>query len=110
LIVHVVLFQPRVDLDEGARRELQEALSKAAKEIPSIRRFSVGTRIFHKLPGYEQAMIDSYDYALIAEFDDRAGLTEYLKHPAHQVIGRHFTASAQRALAYDYEMTDAERL
>jgi hypothetical protein len=29
-----------------------------------------------------------------------------LKHPAHQAIGRHFTASAEHALAYDYEMTD----
>jgi hypothetical protein len=109
MIMHVVLFQPRPDLDTDARRQLLEALSMAANEIPSIRRFRVGPRIFHRLPGYEQAMIDSYDYGLIVEFDDRAGLLEYLKHPAHQTIGRHFTASAQRALAYDYEMTDVGR-
>lgn len=51
-------------------------------------------------------MIESYDYALIAEFDDREGLIAYLKHAAHQEIGRHFTASAERSLAYDYEMED----
>jgi hypothetical protein len=106
LIVHVVLFQPRVDLDAAAREELMQGLAVAAREIPSIRRFRVGLRIRHQLPGYERAMIQPYDYALIAEFDDREGLVAYLKHPAHQAIGRHFTASAEHALAYDYEMTD----
>jgi hypothetical protein len=106
MIVHVVLFQPRVDLDAAARDALLEGLAKAAKEIRSIRRLRVGRRIHHSLPGYEQAMMESYDYALIAEFEDREGLIAYLKHPAHQSIGGHFTASAQRSLAYDYEMLD----
>ena len=108
MIVHVVLFQPRVDLDASMREELLRSLTNAAKEIPTIRRFHVGHRIFHALPGYEQAMIQSYDYAVIAEFDDREGLVAYLKHPAHLEIGRHFTASAERSLAYDYEMEDVE--
>lgn len=107
MIVHVVLFQPRADLDARSRDELMTGLATAAKEIPSIRRFRIGNRLWHALPGYEQAMIASYDYALIAEFDDKAGLIEYLKHPAHHAIGRHFTASAERSLAYDYEMRDA---
>ena len=107
MIVHIVLFQPRTDLDVTTRQTMLDEVATAAKAIPSVRRMRVGLRIRHALPGYEQAMIASYDYALIAEFDDRAGLIEYLKHPAHHAIGRHFTASAERALAYDYEMTDA---
>ena len=109
MIVHVVLFQPRTDLDVTTRETMLDEVATAAKTIPSVRRMRVGLRIRHALPGYEQAMVASYDYALIAEFDDRAGLIEYLKHPAHHAIGRHFTASAERALAYDYDMTDAER-
>lgn len=108
MIVHVVLFQPRTDLDAESRGTLLRDLSTAAKEIPSLKRLRVGQRVRHALPGYEQAMIQSYDYALIAEFDDRDGLVAYLTHPAHQAIGRHFTASAERALAYDYEMVEGE--
>ena len=107
MIVHVVLFQPRADLDRTTRETLLKEIAAAATTIPSVRRMRVGLRIRHALPGYEQAMISSYDYALIAEFDDTAGLIEYLQHPAHHAIGRHFTASAERALAYDYEMHDA---
>ena len=107
MIVHVVLFQPRIDLDAATREVLLDEIATAAKTIPSVRRMRVGLRVRHALPGYEQVMIASYDYALIAEFDDKAGLIEYLQHPAHHTIGRHFTASAERALAYDYEMVDA---
>ena len=109
MIVHVVLFQPRTDLDATTRETLLKDLATAAETIPSVRRMRVGLRTRHALPGYEQAMIASYDYALIAEFDDKAGLVEYLQHPSHHAIGRHFTASAERALAYDYEMSDVIR-
>jgi hypothetical protein len=61
----------------------------------------------HGLPGYEQMMQVDFQYAAIMEFDDRAGLEAYLHHPAHETIGRHFTASAVRALAYDFVMADA---
>ncbi len=106
-MVHVVMFQPRAALDAETRDTLLEDIATAARNIPSIRRMRLGHRIHHKLPGYEQAMIQSYDYALIVEFDDREGLIAYLQHPAHHTIGHHFTASAERALAYDYEMMDA---
>lgn len=110
MIVHVVLFQPRANLDPATRESVLQEIAIAAKEIPSVRRMRVGHRVHHALPGYEQAMIQSYDYALVAEFDDQAGLIAYLKHPAHHTIGRHFTASAERSLAYDYEMSDVAEL
>ena len=34
-------------------------------------------------------------------------LKAYLAHPSHSAIGQHFTASASKALAYDYVMVDA---
>ena len=106
MIVHVVMFQPRADLDASTRDTLLRDISTAAKTIPSIRRMRLGQRAYHRLPGYEQAMTTAYDYALIVEFDDREGLIAYLQHPAHHTIGRHFTASAERSLAYDYEMME----
>ena len=82
-------------------------LREAAVAISAVRRFRIGARLQHGMPGYEQAMRVDYQYAAILEFDDRAGLDAYLRHPAHEAIGQHFTASAADALAYDFEMTDA---
>lgn len=106
MIVHVVLFQPRPGLSDEERDRVLADLRQAATEIPTIRRFRIGRRVLHGLPGYEQAMTDDYGYAAIIEFDDRAGLEAYLRHPAHEAAGAHFTSSALRALAYDYEVGD----
>ena len=51
-------------------------------------------------------MAVDYQYAAVMEFDDRAGLEAYLRHPAHEAAGRHFTESAAHAVAYDYELSD----
>ena len=107
MIVHVVLFSPKPDLSESDRSALLDALTGAAKGIPSIRRFRVGKRVRHSLPGYEQMMRDDYEFAVIIEFDDLAGLKAYLQHPAHAAVGRHFYTSASRALAYDYEVSES---
>ncbi len=110
MIAHVVLFTPRPDLSADERRALLEALVAASGEIPSIRRFSVGKRVKHGLPGYEQMMRDDYEFAAIIEFDDMDGLKQYLGDASHAAIGRHFTASAARSLAYDYEIGQSESL
>ena len=106
MIIHTVLFHPRQNLAEEARARLLENLRHAAATIPSIRRFRIGQRVKHGLPGYEQAMHESYAFATFIEFDDADGLKAYLQHPSHQAIGAHFTISAQRALAYDYEVIE----
>lgn len=107
MIAHVVLIQPRADLE---RRELEATvtdLESAAREIPSIRRLRIGRRVRHGLPGYEQSMTRDFSYAVIIEFDDQAGLEEYLRHPSHAALSRHFATAGEQALAYDYEIVDA---
>jgi len=106
MIAHVILFSPKSDLPPAARRDLLESLVAASADIPSIRRFRVGRRVRHGLPGYEQAMRDDYEFAAVIEFDDLDALKAYLTHPSHAAIGQHFTASASRALAYDYSMVE----
>jgi hypothetical protein len=107
MIAHVILFSPRADLSNESRRELLDALVAASADIPTIRTFRVGRRIKHGLPGYEQMMRDDYEFSAVIEFDDVEGLKAYLAHPSHATIGQHFTASASRALAYDYDLVDA---
>jgi hypothetical protein len=108
MIAHVVLFSPKPDLPQTERRALLDALVAASADIPSIRRFRVGKRVKHWLPGYEQLMLDDYEFAAIIEFDDVGALKTYLGHFSHAVIGKHFSASASRSLAYDYELVDAK--
>lgn len=107
MIVHVILFSPRADLSESHRLELLDGLAAASKGVPSIRRFRVGRRVRHGLPGYEQTMHEDYEFAAIVEFDDVDGLKAYLAHPLHTGIGQHFTSSASSSLAYDYVMVEA---
>ena len=107
MIVHIVLFEPRADLSDADRKRVLADLKAAATAIPSLQRCRIGRRIRHGLPGYESAMRTDFQYAAIMEFADREGLETYLRHPAHQAAGQHFTTSAASALAYDYEMSEA---
>lgn len=106
MILHVILYKPKTDMNDGARQQILEGLATAATAIPSIKRLRVGKRVTHGRPGYERAMHVDFEYAVIVEFDDVEGLTAYLAHPAHSAIGGHFTSSASDSLAYDYEMFD----
>ena len=108
MIVHIVLFEPRADLTDSERAQVIEDLRAAAASVPSLRRCRLGRRVRHGAPGYEAAMQVDYQYAAIMEFEDRAGLEEYLRHSAHHAAGRHFVTSAAQALAYDYDVEEAE--
>lgn len=110
MIVHIILFNPAEHLAAETKQEILASLASAAREIPSVKRFRVGRRARHGLPGYEQILREDYAYAVIVEFADVDGLKAYLAHPSHARIGAHFAASASRSLAYDYEMVDAADL
>jgi hypothetical protein len=109
MLFHVVLFRPRPDLSPADRASLVEALESALRRIPSIRRFHVGRRVVHGA-GYEALMTVSLDYAAVIEFDDLAGLRDYLEHPAHQVLGLRFMSSLEASQIFDYQMQDEEEL
>lgn len=83
-----------------------DALNAAASGIPSVRRFSVGTRTIHGA-AYEPMMREDFPYAAIVEFDDVAGLKAYLRHPQHEKLGALFYQLQEMALAYDYEIRPA---
>lgn len=106
MIAHIVLLQPRPDLDEESRRAALDTLANAAADVPEIRRFRFGRRVQHGLPGYEQQMAQDYEFALIVEVDDMAALMRYLQAPAHRALGKLFSTATAAALAYDYNMED----
>lgn len=106
MIVHVVLFRLEAGLAEETRDALADALSLAAREIPSVRRARVGTRVTVGRP-YEQMMTTDFSFAAILEFDDRNGLLAYLDHPAHAQLAQQFFASIEQALTYDFELWES---
>lgn len=106
MILHVVLFKPRADLADADRRAFADAIVRARREIPGIRRFAVGRRVMREA-SYAQAMPEDFTYAAIIEFDDLPALQTYLQHPAHVDLGARFWSTSEAALAYDYELSDA---
>lgn len=103
MIAHIVLLQPRADLTGAQRQEALATLERAAADVPEIRRFRLGRRVRHGLPGYEQLMPQDFEFALIIEVDDIEALKRYLQAPAHVALGQLFYTATSAALAYDYE-------
>lgn len=106
MVAHIVLLAPRPDLTAAQRDAIISALERAARDIPSVRRVRVGRRIRHGA-AYERGMAVDLPFVAIFEFDDLAGLQDYLAHPAHRDLGERFYDSLAAALAYDYEMDGA---
>jgi hypothetical protein len=107
MILHVVLFRLRPDLADAARDALAAALAGATRDIPSIRRARVGSRLTLGR-AYEQLMTIDYSFAAILEFEDRNGLQMYLDHPTHEQLAQRFYASVAAALTYDFEMWESD--
>jgi hypothetical protein len=106
VITHVVLFRPRDGLSSNERAQLIESLRTALRTIPSIRRARLGRRVTHGRP-YEQSM-RHYEFAALLEFDDVAGLTAYLEHPAHEALAERFFTVVDEALMYDFALREGE--
>ena len=109
MLFHIALFRPRPNLTPADRASLVEALESALRQIPSVRKSHVGRRVTHGAD-YERLMPVSLDYAAVLEFDDLAGLKEYLEHPAHQALGSRFMSSLESSAIFDYQMQDGEEL
>lgn len=103
MLLHVVLFRPKVGLADSDRDAMFAALSAAAAGIPSVRRFQVGPRVRHGA-AYEALMTEDFPFAAVIEFDDLAGLQAYLRHPQHERLGDLFYRLQEAALAYDYDL------
>jgi len=102
MFIHVVLFRPKPEVTESDRARMFEALTIAAKEIPSVRRFHIGNRVTHGA-AYERMMTQDFPFAAVIEFDDLAGLQAYLQHPKHEKLGALFYQLLEIGLVYDYE-------
>ncbi len=106
MLFHVVLFRPRPNLSDAEISDSHPRGGGRPSRHSFDPPFSRGRRVVHGA-GYEAVMRESLDYAAVIEFDDLAGLKDYLEHPAHRALGPRFMQSLESSLIFDYEMTDA---
>ena len=109
MVTHVVLMKPRTDLSAADRDAFVSAFERAMREIAAVRAVRVGRRIRHGA-GYETGAPDAADFLAIIDFDDLAGLQNYLRHPAHAELGARFGQALSSALVYDFELGALEDL
>jgi len=108
MVSHLVLMKPRPDLTTADKEAFIDAFDRAMREIPTVRGVRIGRRVTHGA-GYEKLAPDM-DYVAVIDFDDLAGLQAYLRHPAHDNLGRLFGQSLSGALVYDFEAGGIEVL
>jgi hypothetical protein len=109
MVWHLVLMKPRPDLSADDQRALLNAFEHACREIPTVRDVHVGRRVTFGA-GYEAAMPDTADYVIVLTFDDLPALQTYLRHPAHEELGRRFNQSLSSASVFDFAVGGVEEL
>ncbi|MCO5207152.1 MAG: Dabb family protein [Anaerolineae bacterium] len=96
-LVHVVLFKLKDVSDANVQRTIDKLRSLEGR-VPTLRAIEVGSNVV--------AAERAYDIALIARFDDLAGMEAYQTHPYHQEVLAFMRTVMSSAVAVDYE-TDA---
>ncbi|MBA9007034.1 MULTISPECIES: Dabb family protein [Thermomonospora] len=75
---HVVLFRWAEGTTTLQQEEVAARLSELPAKIPQIRSYSLGVNAKVN-PG-------GYDFAVVADFDDREGYLAYRDHPDHRAV------------------------
>ncbi|MBX7254424.1 MAG: Dabb family protein [Candidatus Promineofilum sp.] len=94
MLTHVVLIKLK-DRRPEAIAAIRAHLDTLAGNIPSLRGIEVGTDVLRSGR--------SFDLALIARFDDLAGLAAYQSHSVHLPVLAAIGAAAETVVAVDYE-------
>ena len=85
-------------MEDRSEASINRAVEKnrgLAGEVPSLRSLEVGQDVIRSAR--------SYDLALIARFDDLAGLQAYQVHPDHVVVLDYMRAVTEGSTAVDFE-------
>jgi hypothetical protein len=108
VILHLVLFNAKPELEGSERLAFAQSLAACLREIPSIRRSTVG-RAVSVDPGYPRSMGEkTYQFMASLEFEDAEGLTSYLRHPKHEELGRLFWKSCASTIVSEHEVRDGQ--
>jgi microsomal dipeptidase-like Zn-dependent dipeptidase len=94
VVVHLVSFKYRKDVDEAAREDHRTRL-KALADVEGIVDFKVGAD-FVRSPR-------SYDTGIVVLFRDRAALDGYATHPRHVPVAQLGRDLSESIIAVDFD-------
>ncbi len=94
MLIHVVCWKYRPDVDETAREEHRSRLAALKSLIPNITRLDVGGDVLH--------LDRSFDTGLVACFPDRAALDHYTDHAEHQAVVAIGRSIAEKVISVDF--------
>jgi rhamnose utilization protein RhaD (predicted bifunctional aldolase and dehydrogenase) len=95
MLVHLVLFKYRADVDIATRAQHRERLA-ALKQLDGVIELKVGEDVVRSPR--------SYDTALVITFPDRAALDAYQKDQQHVPIAQFGASLADHIVAVDFEI------
>lgn len=94
---HVVMFTWNDDLPDSHAAEVSAALAELPHAIPEIASYVFGPDL---------GIVDgNFDYAVVADFDDRDAFVAYRNHPLHQrFIANHIADKVAARAAVQFEL------
>ena len=95
MVDHLVFFTVREDASQDEVEDLISSIRGLRDDVPSTIDLSVGEDF--------SGRSGRYTHALLARFNDRAGLQEYMKHPAHLAVVEKLDATTTGRIVVDYE-------
>lgn len=99
MIKHIVLFSLRDDIEQGYKADrladLKEQFLALQGEIASLRSIEIGINVNPK---------EKFDLALVATFDDLAGLAAYASDPRHVAVAKQVGEMLSVRACTDYEI------
>jgi Stress responsive A/B Barrel Domain len=95
MVDHLVFFAVREDASQGEVEDLLSSIRGLREVVPSTIDLSVGEDFSGRSGGYT--------HAIFARFEDRAGLREYMEHPAHLAVVEKLDATTTGRIVADYD-------
>ncbi len=95
MLIHVVCFKYKSEIDDAARAQHRERLS-SLRNLAGVVDLKVGGDVVRSAR--------SYDTALVIQFPDRAALDAYQKNERHVPIAQHGVSISEHVIAVDFEI------
>jgi hypothetical protein len=95
MVDHLVFFAVREGASQGEIEDLVSSIRALRDDVPSTVDLSVGEDFSGRSGGYT--------HALLARFENAAGLQEYMEHPAHLAVVEKLEATTTGRIVVDYE-------
>ena len=95
MLIHLVSFKYKADVDEATRQAHRERLA-GLKSIDGVVDLKVGADVVRSPR--------SYDAGLLVVFADRAALDAYQKNPQHVPVAQYGASLSEHIVAVDFDV------